>query len=245
MDKKLTDEELVVLAQDGDSEAEEQLYNRYKPKIKLEIRPYYLVGGDSDDLIQVAMIGLMNAIRNYKSEGKASFRTYATYCIRNRIISEITSANRNKHQPIANYVSFYTKIGKKGEDGEELQLMDTLEAGPESDPVEVVLDREEHEEKRDAMKNKLSPMERSVAGLYIEGYSVSEIAVTLDKEEKGVNNALFRIRKKLKSELERQNKEEEKPETKKNGNKKTANKKTENKKAENKKAENKKSDGDE
>jgi RNA polymerase sporulation-specific sigma factor len=211
MDKELTDEELVLLAQAGDSDAEEQLYTRYKPMIKQETRPFYLVGGDSDDLIQVAMIGLMNAVRCYKEEGKAAFRTYATYCIRNKISSAITAANRNKHQPIANYVSFYTKIGKKGEDGEELQLLDTLEAGPGTNPEEVLLDREEQEEKQDTIKKVLSPMERSVARLYIEGNSVSEIAAILSKEEKSVNNALFRIRKKLKGEMEKQNTEDDDP----------------------------------
>ena len=209
MDKTLTDEELVALVQAGDTEAEDELYIRYQPIVKSETRTYYLVGGDSDDLIQVAMIGLMNAVRSYKSDEKATFRTYATYCIRHRIISAITAANRNKHQPIANYVSFYTKIGKKGQDGEELQLLDILEAGPKTDPEEVVLDREDQEEKQDIMKKVLSPMERSVARLYIEGNSVSEIASILSKEEKAVNNALFRIRKKLKGEMENQNKAED------------------------------------
>ena len=254
MGNVLADEELVVLAQNGDADAEEQLYIRYKSMIKMETRPYFLVGGDSDDLTQMAMIGLMNAVRSYKEDetgkAKASFRTYATYCIRHKIQTAITAANRNKHLPIANYISLYTEIGGTEDDGETLRLLDTLEAGPDSDPEEMLLRKEEREERKDIMKKALSPMERSVARLYMEGYSVSEISEILDKEEKAVNNALFRIRNKLKNELKKreeeedQDKESDKKSDKKSENESEKNSEKNSGKESKKKMKNKKSDGD-
>ena len=102
----LTDEILCLQAASGDRIAEETLVMRYNRLVRICARPYFLAGGDSEDLIQEGMVGLLNAIREYVPQKGTAFRTYAEICIRNRILSAIRAASRDKHTPLNHYVSF-------------------------------------------------------------------------------------------------------------------------------------------
>ena len=190
---KKTDEELVVMSQSGDSEAEEQLLKRYSDVVKREVRFLYLVGAETEDLVQEAMIGLVKAIRDFVPGRGAAFRTYAIRCIRNQIRSAITAANRKKHQPLNTYVSIY----------EESEGDISLSGGavPEAlgDPETIRIRKEDLEERQQKLSISLSPLERQVAELYLEGLSHAAIAERLEKQERSVNNALTRIRTKLKN----------------------------------------------
>ena len=86
---ELTDEALCLQAASGDRIAEEALVMRYNRLVRICARPYFLAGGDSEDLIQEGMVGLLSAIRVYDPAKEASFRTYAEVCIKNRLISAI------------------------------------------------------------------------------------------------------------------------------------------------------------
>lgn len=89
----LTDEILCLQAASGDRIAEETLVMRYNRLVRICARPYFLAGGDSEDLIQEGMVGLLNAIREYVPQKGTAFRTYAEICIRNRILSAIRAAS--------------------------------------------------------------------------------------------------------------------------------------------------------
>ena len=108
--QKLTDETLCRLAASGDRVAEERLVMRYNRLVRMCARPYFLAGGDSEDLIQEGMVGLLAAIREYDSSKAAVFRTYAEVCIKNRLFSVIKAAARDKHTPLNNSVSFETPL---------------------------------------------------------------------------------------------------------------------------------------
>ena len=99
-----SDERLCALAASGDRQAEEDLVVRYNRLVRICARPYFLAGGDSEDLIQEGMVGLLAAIREYDPEKAASFRTYAEVCIKNRLFSVIKAAARDKHIPLNNSV---------------------------------------------------------------------------------------------------------------------------------------------
>ena len=96
----ITDEELQSMAVNGDACAQEELIERYSRLVKICARPYFLAGGDSEDLIQEGMLGLLSAIRSYEPESGAAFRPFAEVCIRNRIRQAVRSASRKKHDPL-------------------------------------------------------------------------------------------------------------------------------------------------
>ena len=182
---------LLKLALSGDQEAEEKLVERYMRLVRSCARPLFLAGGDSEDLIQEGMIGLLSAIRQFDLSDGTSFRTFAEHCVRRRLYSAIKSASRLKHLPLNNGVS----LEQLSEDS-PMQLSaipDTVLCNPE----ELVLARERTEELYSELAQCLSTMEKQVLSLYREGYSYREIASCLGKEEKAIDNAVQRIRRKL------------------------------------------------
>jgi len=190
----LSDEELVLQCRGGNTEAEEILLKRYTVVVKREVRYLFLVGAETEDLMQEAMIGLVKAIREYAPGNGVSFHTFATSCIRNQIRSAIRSANRMKHQPLNEYMSIYPDT-----DGAEEAIMITDDS---ADPEKRVLEQEDLRELEDKISKLLSSMERTVALLYLRGMSHSEIAGILGKPERSVNNALTRARNKLRQSME-------------------------------------------
>jgi RNA polymerase sigma factor, sigma-70 family len=188
-----TDEELILMSKDGDFDAEEFLIKKYSYIVRYEIRFLYIVGAEVEDLMQEGMIGLFSAIRSYDSSSGTKFSTFATTCIRNRVNTFIKTSNREKHIPLNTYISIYSGEDEEDEVPIYEQLIDDS-PGPE----EEVLESERFREMYAEIDKKLSPVERNVARLYISGKSRSEIAAAIGKDEKAVNNALTRIRNKLK-----------------------------------------------
>jgi len=185
---KLEDLQLRQLALDGDRNAEEELVSRYVRLVRACARPFFLAGGDSEDLIQEGMMGLLSAIRQYDPNRDALFKTYAEHCIRNRLYTAIKSASRYKHTPLNDYVSF---------ESPQFDEIQTKMSSVLRDPEELLITRERVNEITEKLSGKLSGFESKVLDLYLEGESYSEIAAKLDKTPKSVDNAVQRIRKKL------------------------------------------------
>ena len=177
-----SDEALCALAAGGDRGAEEALVLRYHRVVRICARPFFLAGGDSEDLIQEAMFGLLKAIREFDPGRDAAFRTFAEVCIRNRILTVVSAAGREKHAPLNNSVSMEEEAG----------LPDRA-FGPE----DTLILREEQVERLQRLRTKLSPLERKVLSLYLEGYSYEEIAARVGRSVKSVDNAVQRIRRKV------------------------------------------------
>ena len=174
-----SDETLCTLAASGDRIAEEVLVLRYNRLVRICARPYFLTGGDSEDLIQEAMFGLLKAIREFDSERDASFRTFAEVCIRNRIRSVITAAARGKHAPLNNSIP--------------MEALPDMISGPE----ESLIDREEDSERLRRLEDRLSSLEKSILSLYLAGLTYDEIGRQLGRSSKSVDNAIQRIRRKV------------------------------------------------
>ena len=188
-----TDEALCVRAFSGDRVAEEALVIRYNRLVRICARPYFLAGGDSEDLIQEGMVGLLAAIREYDPSKAAAFRTYAEVCIKNRLLSVIKAAARDKHTPLNNSVSFETPLFCGNGDRYAYRAsVQHLE-----DPEEIFLSREAFRERMEALMGQLSGFEANVLRLYLTGLSYSEIAAEVKKSPKSVDNAVQRIRRKL------------------------------------------------
>ncbi len=187
-----SDNELIALVRAGNDLAEEELAERYSKLVRICARPYFLVGGDSEDLIQEGMLGLLSAIRRYDPTGNASFKTYAEQCIRNRLITAIESASRFKHTPLNDGVSFEYFMSQ-----ESNSLRPTYEDSFTRQTEDQVLAKECEEEIFIGQTKLLSKLEGEVLGMYLAGMSYKEIAAQMDKPVKSIDNAVQRIRKKI------------------------------------------------
>jgi len=185
----ISDEQLQSLAASRQSGAEEALAERYIRLVRVCARPYFLIGGDSEDLIQEGMLGLLSAIREYDPEKGASFKTYAEVCIHNRIQSAIRTAGRKKHAPLNDGIPLDDVLS----DESKSQGAQYFQRSPE----EQVLARETEKEFSSIYSRCLSRFEAGILDLYLDGLSYQEIAVSTGRNIKAVDNAIQRIRRKL------------------------------------------------
>lgn len=188
-----SDESLCRLAASGDPLAETELVGRYTRLVRVCARPLFLAGGDSEDLIQEGMLGLLSAIREFLPGKGSTFRTYAETCIRNRILSAIRAAARDKHDPLNHYVSYETPLF----DGNTDRYPFTVSRPPLQNPEDMYISREERRERLGTLKGQLSGLEAKILTLFLRGYSYAEIAAQVERSPKAVDNAVQRIRRKV------------------------------------------------
>ena len=192
--KSLSDEQLVLLAQQKDENAVEELFNRYKYIASAIAHAYFLNGGDSEDLLQEGLFAVFKAISSFN--GKANFKTYVYTCVKNRIFSVIKSSNRYKNLPLNNYLSLSSGIDN--EDDKTKIIIDT-----NFSPEERYINSEAETELKKKISEVLSQYEYKILVHYLKGYSYREIAELFSKKEKSIDNAIQRIRKKILLELEK------------------------------------------
>lgn len=198
---EIEDSALVRRARDGDTVAMDRIVDRYRSFVRLKASSYFLVGGEGEDLFQEGLIGLVKAVRDYRSEREASFRSFVELCVTRQIITAIKTAARNKHTPLNTYISFsQTRAGTSND--QEMSLADVLPGDPVSDPVTQAISAEELAALVECLGNVLSELEAQVLALYLEGRSYEEIAEMLDCTPKTVDNALQRVKRKVGSHLE-------------------------------------------
>ena len=194
---------LVIAAREGDQNASCELVRRYRGLIRSKARSYFLVGADREDIIQEGMIGLYKAIRDYDPTRQASFHSFAELCVTRQIITAVKSATRRKHSPLNGYISLSRSTSME-EDGERL-LSDILAAKEICDPAEIVISAWETDFIRTGMADALSPFESDVLKLYTNGRSYQEIAESLGRHTKAVDNALQRVKRKMETQIRRCN----------------------------------------
>ena len=187
-----SDESMWQLAASGDASAEEELVERHARLVRACARPFFLTGGDRDDLIQEGMLGLLSAVRRYDPTKGVPFVSFAEFCIRRRILDAVKSASRNKNIPLNSSVS----LESPQFDEKLLPLALNLR-----DPEELIIAREQALEIRAKLGVCLSRMEKTILDLYLSGMSYSEMAEVVQKSTKSVDNAVQRIRKKLARQL--------------------------------------------
>jgi len=191
---------LICAAQQGNEAASAVLVSRYKGFVRCKARSYFLAGADRDDVVQEGMIGLYKAIRDYDPSRQASFRSFAELCITRQLITAIKSASRQKHSPLNTYVSL-SRSASAEEEGDRV-LADILAAREVCDPAEIVIAAWETASIREGFLQVLSPFEREVLRLYVEGKSYQEVADALERGVKSIDNALQRIKRKIEFQIE-------------------------------------------
>jgi RNA polymerase sporulation-specific sigma factor len=201
---EVEDNYLIALAKSGNSEAYEMVVKRYYGFVRLKASSYFLIGGDSDDLIQEGLVGLYKAIRDFRTDRESSFRNFAELCITRQIITAVKTSTRNKHAPLNQYVSFNAPPGASDDDGD--QTLDEMIAGSHvHDPVVQVISSEELTSLVDCLSTSLSELESDVLRLYLDGYSYEQIGEKIDCDAKTVDNALQRVKRKVGGHLDERN----------------------------------------
>ncbi len=191
----LKDEELIKLYRDGNEDAIDIIFERYKYLVRKKAKAMYIAGGDNDDLIQEGMIGLYKAVRDYNEDRQASFATFAGMCINRHMMSAVTASNRKKNIPLNSYVSFDAPAD--GDEQSGTRLVEVLKPDNEQNPEYMFIDREHTRFLEDKIVSALSVYEKKVLDMYLEGKDYIEIAKELNKQPKSVDNAIQRIRIKV------------------------------------------------
>ena len=200
-----SDEELITLLREGDERVTDFLMRKYKDIVRIKAGNMFIIGADKDDLIQEGMIGLFKAIMDYDAGRDASFATFADLCILRQMYKAVEAGNRKKHAPLNYYVSLDAsqEMAEQGANDTAIGMnpVDTIISLTERGPEELVIDRENTRALEESINASLSEFERQVLSLHLTGLNYVEIARILGKDEKSSDNALSRVKLKVKKIL--------------------------------------------
>lgn len=189
--KNCTDESLIERIHAGQEELTDYILEKYKPLVRKKTNAMYLIGGETEDLIQEGMIGLFKAVRDFREEKESSFYHFAELCINRQLYSALEASNRKKHLPLNSYVSL---SGSENEDGVPMEeLLPFISENPE----QRIIEQELWDDFQKKLSGNLSKMEKQVLMQYLDGYNYIQIAKQMQKPPKSIDNALQRIRQKI------------------------------------------------
>lgn len=198
-----TDEELILRLRDGEMQIMDYIMEKYKNLVRSKAGSMFILGADKEDLIQEGMIGLFKAIRDYDCGRDACFFTFAELCISRQMYSAVQAAGRMKHIPLNSYISLYgNSTGKEEEkDGSVLEILADYGLNPEN----MIIDRENVEQLEKQIEQELSTFEKQVLDLHLTGMRYTQIAKVLGKDEKSTDNAMQRLKGKIRKMLAARN----------------------------------------
>ena len=199
--ENMPDEQLIRKLREGEAAIMDYIISKYKYVVIRAAKAMYLLGGENDDLIQEGMIGLFKAIRDYDTNQESSFYSFAELCISRQMYTAIKLSQRQKHMPLNSYVSLYD-IKKADSEKKQSPLIEQLEMTTNNNPEELFLDKERMLMLVSELNQRLSDLERRVLHLHLQGEDYRSIAELLDKSPKSIDNALQRIRQKMRTILE-------------------------------------------
>jgi len=197
-----SDEELITLLREGDNKITDYLMEKYKGLVRKNAHSMFIIGADPDDLLQEGMIGLFTAIRDYDPGYGAKFITFADICVSRKMYNAVEAGSRKKHAPLNSYVSLSQSGSFTENDGstssDNKSAMEAIMLLSEKSPEDALIDRENAYILEQKINAALSDFERQVLNLHMTGLGYVEIARILGKDEKSADNALSRIKTKVK-----------------------------------------------
>ena len=188
----MTDEQLICKLRAGEREITDYIMDKYKFLVRKKAKAMFLIGGETEDLIQEGMIGLFKAIRDFKEEKESSFYHFAELCVNRQIYTAVEASNRKKHAPLNSYVSLYSGTNEDG-----VVLADSLTTSIMENPEQMMIEQENLVQFMEQLKERLSKMERQVVDYYLAGLNYVQIAEQMGKTPKAIDNALQRIKTKI------------------------------------------------
>ncbi|MEZ3447389.1 MAG: RNA polymerase sporulation sigma factor SigH [Lachnospiraceae bacterium] len=203
MYERLTDEELIDRLRSGESRITDYIMDKYKNLVRKKAKSMYILGGDNDDLIQEGMIGLFKAVRDYDPGRDASFYTFADLCISRQMYNAVQASRREKHTPLNTYISLYADMTEAESDGNSTELVNVIASAVETNPEQLMIDRENVADIEAIIEKELSSFEKQVLDLYITGMGYSQIARVLSRDVKSTDNALQRLKAKIRKAVDK------------------------------------------
>ncbi len=173
-------DELIAKAKQGDDDALRQIMHQYSNLIHSITNRYYLVGGDKEDLLQESMLGVFSAVCSYDSS-KGAFPSFVKMCVLRRVLDAIDKDNSLRNKPLSGYV----------------ELSNISQANSGDDPLDILIDREIANNIMHSIDKLLTPSEKDVLVLFVEGYTYKDISDKLNISYKAVDGTLQRAKKKL------------------------------------------------
>lgn len=198
-----TDEILIERLRDGERDIMDYIMNKYKNLVRSKAKSMYILGADTEDLIQEGMIGLFKAIRDYDAGRDASFFTFAELCISRQMYTAVQASNRKKHMPLNSYISLYATNELRDGAGESEEFINFLAFETQKDPEQLLIDKENVLLLEKKIEEELSAFEKQVLDLYLTGMTYSQIARVLGRDEKSTDNALHRLKAKIRKAIDR------------------------------------------
>ena len=197
-----SDEELISKLRKYEiQEIMDYILDKYKPLVRKRANSLYLIGGDTDDLIQEGMIGLFKAIRDYKEDQDTSFYHFAKLCIERQMYTAVEASRRKKHAPLNSYISLYDDTGGG------VALADILMGRADENPEYMLIDKESVKQCLEEVSKNLSKMEKQVLDYMLEGFNYQQIAEKMGKSPKAIDNAIQRMKgKKMKIHIDKMKK---------------------------------------
>ena len=194
--ENLTDEEIIEAYRGGQESAIDFICQKYKPLVLKRAKTMYLAGGETDDLIQEGMLGLFKAIRDFDRDRQVTFYHFAQLCVTRQIQKAVEASNRKKNQPLNAYISI-----SDTEEAENAWSRELIQTDAKVNPEQRYIDTENVRQMKERVMERLSPLEKEVLELYLQGYDYRAIARMLKRPDKGIDNAIQRIRQKVKKLL--------------------------------------------
>ena len=188
-----TDSELVTSAKNGNEEALECLFDKYRELVNMKVSKYFIIGAEREDIVQEGMIGLYKAVKNYEEDKQNSFKSFANLCIERQLITAIKTSNRQKHMPLNSSLSLNTPVYENEDD---VSLMEMFNSKIAEDPLDTITKKEYYKLVGNKIDEHLSDFEKQVLSRFAAGDSYVKIAERLDAPVKSIDNAIQRIRKK-------------------------------------------------
>lgn len=192
-----SDEELIDRLRQGEEQIIDYIMDKYKNLVRNKAKSMFILGADNDDLIQEGMIGLFKAVRDYDAGRDASFYTFADLCVSRQMYTAVQASRREKHAPLNSYISLYADMTESDQEG-NAELVNALTSAAETNPEELLIDKENVANIEAIIDKELSGFEKQVLDLYITGMSYSQIAKVLGRDDKSTDNALQRLKAKIK-----------------------------------------------
>ncbi len=199
----MSDEELIIALRDGDGKVIDYIMDKYKELVRKKAGSMFILGADKEDLIQEGMIGLYKAVRDYDAGRDASFYTFADLCVSRQMYKAVEAGNRKKHAPLNSYISIYESDDETNETGSGEKLLEMILSETGKSPEELVIDREQTQHLQQKIYGILSDFECKVLNLRLTGLEYTDIARILGRDEKSTDNALSRIKVKVRKILEK------------------------------------------
>lgn len=196
--RQYSDDELIDRLRRGEEPIMDYICDKYKNLVRSKAKSMFILGADSEDLIQEGMIGLFKAVRDYDMGRDASFSTFAELCINRQLYTAVQASRRQKHLPLNTYIPLY---GEGSDDREGVNLAELLADRSELNPEAMFLDKERVDYLEKVIEEELSDFEKQVLDLYLTGMSYSQIARVLGRDEKSTDNALQRLKAKIRKML--------------------------------------------